>query len=206
VNAHPNPFRLLFVLAALVTAVFCGGCAHSTPDKNFLSYGSTTVGTADLGQLVPPATFAPWQDTLKFSNAHDAHLTAQLIQGGGEDCVDANNGSTNLTVHSDSWSSGGLYICTLKGGCDGITLSGVIVKHGQQVDVDLDDYSDQSALPCKNIYLNFTTSDGSPVTWWSLKGCRPVFLNPSQPYRCILYLTSAEGAFFDTVQRFLVNH
>jgi hypothetical protein len=165
------------------------------PDKNWLSFANQSVGAQDLfGQLGPPPSFAPWSDTLKFSNAWDAIITAEVVQGGAEDCLDANNGSKHLNVHINRWRSGGKQVATLKGGLVDIELSGMIEVHGSNTDIELDNYSDQSHERCADIRLNLTTLDGSPVHYKSWMGVRPKLLNgATQKYVCDLYLPYPVG-------------
>lgn len=174
------------------------------PDKNFLSYAGQSVGAVDLtGKLVPPADFAPWSDTLKFSNAGNAIITGDVIQGGLEDCLDANNNSQGINVHIGRWRSGGKQVCTIKGGVKDIEVGGVIEVHGSNTDVELDQYSDQSHEPVQNVRLNFKTLDGSPIHYKSWMGVRPKILNPEQKYVCDFYLPYWAGKLWNTVYKFL---
>ncbi len=174
------------------------------PDKNFLSYAAGTVGTLDLsGKLMPPASFVPWADTLKFSAATDADIKADFILGGYEDCMDANNGASRLKVYVKKWYSGGGQVCTLKGGLDDIELGGSIEVHGKNTDIELDNYSDQNHSPCKNVRLNFTTADGSPVHYKTWMGVRPTIMNPEQKYVCDLYLPYLVGIVWNRFYQLL---
>ena len=169
-------------------------------DQNFLSFANEEVGEQSLGSLVPPPGTS---DTLKFSNAWNGSVEATVIQGGIEDCMDANNGSRHLKVRADDWRSGGSQVITIKGGCEDIEVSGLITTKGRVVDVDLDNYSDQNHGASKNIRLNLRTDNGSPVTWRSLKGCRPIILNPEQRYKCQLYLPWIIGVIWDRFYQLL---
>jgi hypothetical protein len=173
------------------------------PDKNFLSYAGVQVGRVFYDDLIPPTNFPSWSDTLKFSNAFDGEFTAARIYGGDEDCVDFNNASRNLKVHADVWKSGGANVITIKGGCDGITVSGTIIKHGSVIDVDLDNYSDQNHSASKNIILDLATEDGSSITWRSLKGTHPKIVNPEQAYDCTMFLHWPIGQIWDRFYQLL---
>lgn len=173
-------------------------------DKNYLSFANEpNLGTRVLNTLVPDPSFAPWSDTLKFSDAHNGTVILSKIQGGLEDCMDANNGSSGLIVHADEWHSGGSQVITIKGGCEDFEISGLIATKGKVVDVDIDNYSDQSHAPSRNIRLNLKTNNGSPVVWRSLMGCKPTILNPEQPYRCALYLPFVVGVAWNRFYQLL---
>lgn len=173
-------------------------------DKNYSSHmgevGSGEGGLPkDIGPLEPPADYAPWQDTLKFSDAHNGDLYSAVIQGGLEDCCDMNNGSSNLRLHCPDLRSGGSQVFTIKGGCSDIWVSGIITVPGKVTDVDIDNYSDQSHAASKNISLNLTRADGKPVRYRSLKGCKVHICNPNDPYTCSLYLPYWLGMAWDTL-------
>lgn len=171
-------------------------------DKNFYALPQQ-VDSIDTGDLIPSADFAPWSDTLKGSAACGPEngvgmVNAGIVQGGQEDCCDLNNGSQRLRIYAKEWRSGGTYVTTQKGHLRDIEIGGLITRHGSVVDVDIDNYSDQSHRASENIRLNFTTNDGSPVTWRSWRGCKPVILNPEQKYVCKFCLPAWVGFILNT--------
>lgn len=116
------------------------------------------------------------------SKAKDITVDGIAINGGTEDCLDLNNECSGIKVHFDRWLSGGTYVVTCKGGCTDVELSGRIDKHGSVTDIDLDNASDQSTKPTRNIRLAFTTDDGSAVKVRCLGPNSPIILNQSQRY------------------------
>lgn len=156
----------------------------SAPDKNFHSIAGETVGQRYVGSLVPPDD--SYADTLKLSRARDGAITADLVVGGREDCVDVNNLSERVFIHAQRWEPRGKYVATIKGGSSTISLSGEIHGHGSEVDVDLGNWSDQSSEITRNTKLNLTTADGSPITVRLLLAERPRLLNADvQRYRFV---------------------
>lgn len=100
-------------------------------------------------------------DTVKMSNCSwlFIHVTGRLI-GGVEDCFDCNNGSHDVGVDATEWASGGLFVCTIKGGSVRVKVTGFIVKHGSEMDVDLGNWSDQNQARTKEVFIAMTSAVG----------------------------------------------
>jgi hypothetical protein len=146
----------------------------STPDKNFLSF-SGPVGLQYTGDLTPPDD--SYSDTLKFSAAHEGDVYAGIVIGGREDCVDINNLSRDLFIHSERWEPRGKYLATIKGGSRDIHLGGKVRGHGSEVDIDLGNHSDQSQRTTGRVTLDLRTEDGSPLTVRVINAITPIFVN-----------------------------
>lgn len=157
------------------------------PDVNDISFADNpNVGDRTYGDLTPTSSII--SDKLKFSNSSNGNLVATSITGGKEDCVDFNNGSSNLYVFAGAWRSGGQYVATIKGACSGIRLGGFIEKHGSVVDIDIDNYSDQKHGRSRVVDLTMLrTIDGSAIRWRSWMGVRPIFAT-DQANECMLCL------------------
>ena len=132
-------------------------------------------------------------DTIKFSGS--SHISIQFhgaLTGGREDCLDVNNGSHHISVFAETWVSGGRFVATLKGGSHDIYTHGHISIGGSETDIDLGNWSDQSAERTKFVMLNHTSSSGR-VRVRVLNAWRPSFANPASNYRVS---TSLKGLFY----------
>ena len=164
-------------------------------DKNVISYcGERPLGIRDHGIIAPPDE--SYSDSLKITDCDHGYVRAIRIFGGAEDCLDVNNRCRNIEVSAGEWHSGGKYVCTIKGGSENITVGGIIVKHGSEVDVDIGNRSDQSDNTTRGVALDFSTRDGSPVTVRVLNAERPRILNPGQPYRFVLVFGPTVGSIW----------
>jgi hypothetical protein len=162
------------------------------PDINDHPFANNpNVGEQVFGRISPSQPGVT-SDELKFSNSQNGHIQAEEIVGGKEDCVDINNGSSDLHIVADSWKSGGLYVATIKGQSSRIALNGWVDVHGSVVDLDVDNYSDQKHAPSQDIYCGWRTRDGSPIRWRSWMGCRPRFA-VGQPTECLFCLPAPLG-------------
>lgn len=156
------------------------------PDRVLHSFnGPASNGeTVDWrGRVVggPEKPFA-YDDALKFtSQLRDFVGKFGRVFSGKENCVDVNNKCRNVTISGEFIANGGLYPITVKGGSEGITITGTLDGHGTEVDVDAGNWSDQSNSWVKNWTLQLTTTDGSPVVVRCLQAEAPTLL--SGPYR-----------------------
>lgn len=90
----------------------------------------------------------------------------QIAQG-MENSVDLNNGAANITIHGEfGWGGGsGDQVITIKGGCQNIMLWGILYSKGNEADITLDAWSDQSSALVSGINLSgLTRVDGQPIT------------------------------------------
>jgi hypothetical protein len=130
-------------------------------------------------------------DTLKISGcrAFAVRVLGNLV-GGKEDCVDINNKSSNIHVTVDGIIIPmGKYVATIKGGSSHVYLSGVIMGHGSEVDIDIGNISDQSDNLTGPVYLNLLHVKGKQekITVRCIGGPRPVLMNEGeQDYEIIL--------------------
>jgi len=126
--------------------------------------------------IIPPDD--TFNDALKLSNCYDTTLTAATVYGGSEDVLDINRGA-NLYVYIKKAMPRGKYVATIKGGAENITIKiDCLIGHGKETDFDLGNWSDQEPLKrTKKVYLDITTSDGSPVKVRVLHAWKPILLN-----------------------------
>jgi hypothetical protein len=147
-------------------------------DKNYHSIYAERVGQRTLGDLVPPDD--SYSDTLKFGGfSFDGEVVAGRIVGGREDCVDMNN-VRDIHVRAEVFEPRGRFLATIKGGSTDCELSGTVVGHGTETDVDLGNWSDQSKEVTRGTCLCLISTDGSPIRVRVLLAEWPVILNASQ--------------------------
>lgn len=130
-------------------------------------------------------------DTLKISGckAFAVRVKSHLV-GGREDCVDVNNKSSNIHISVDGfYIPMGKYVATIKGGSKDVYLGGYIMGHGDEVDIDIGNISDQSDNLTGPVYLNLFHVKGpqEKITVRCIGGPRPILMNAgSQEYEIIL--------------------
>jgi hypothetical protein len=162
----------------------------SKPDNNLFSYNGPEYNGQSLGNgagVYGHSTPAPdWQDTLKYTTKlqNFTHRVGHVF-GGTEDCVDVNNECTGVAVIAKGFWSGGKYVATVKGGSFGITLRGSIYKSGSEVDVDLGNWSDQSAKKTSMVFLDLVKPEDREVTVRVLNAHKPILAPASGPYRYV---------------------
>ncbi len=157
-------------------------------DRNLFSFYETSNGqTVDWSDRTIGDSIKPFQydDALKFtSNLTDFIGKFGTVYSGAENCADLNNECRNVTLSSPRWiTNGGLYPFTVKGGCEGITIEGVLDGHGTEVDVDAGNKSDQSSNWVKNWELALTSLDGRPIVVRCLLAKAPRLRPGTGPYR-----------------------
>jgi hypothetical protein len=159
-------------------------------ENNLLSFTGpySDIGTKELGNVDGSGGTPPYSDAVHFSYATGWTVHADSIIGGKEDCIDINNRSMAVNVSVNKLYSNGEYVCTIKGGSRGITISGTIYAHGKTVDVDLGNWSDQSHDVTRGVILDLVTVDGSPVTYRVLNADKPTFAPGSGPYQSTFVL------------------
>jgi hypothetical protein len=149
-------------------------------ERNFRSYyphdgNISSIALDPIGERWTPGS---WSDTAHFSGCtNQAFRDWQIILGGNEDCVDLNNVCVRNSFEQFSMKSGGKYCITLKGGsCDNL-FSGLYIKqHGNVVDIEIGNWSDQSmADNTNNHFWGVQSEDGKPVTYAYRYGSKPVF-------------------------------
>lgn len=147
------------------------------------SSNGKTVDWSDrvVGNALKPFTY---DDALKFtSKLCDFVGIFGVVFSGTENCADVNNECRNVKLSAKRWvANGGKYPFTVKGGSEGITITGTLEGHGTEVDVDAGNWSDQSNNWVKNWTLNLTTADGSPVVVRCLQAKAPTLLGGPYTY------------------------
>ena len=130
-----------------------------------------------------PAPDMTHSDTIKVSGCSYLRvIVTGRLRGGVEDCLDVNNKSEHIEIHADEWESGGLFVATLKGGSKFIRLTGCIVKHGSEMDIDLGNWSDQSMERTRYVMLRLECLDA--VRYRVLHAWEPVLENAAiQKYK-----------------------
>ncbi len=120
-----------------------------------------------------------WSDTVHFSGCEHQQFLEFIVFGGKEDCLDFNNHCEGLLVKNMTLDSGGMYCITLKGGsCDNAFEDILVMSHGDKVDIEIGNWSDQSiGLSKRNEFGNVQSRDGKPVTYAYRLGCKPKFTN-----------------------------
>ena len=151
-------------------------------DRNLHSFYETSNGQAVALDTVGGGWPVDWSDTIKItSQCTGLRLTADEILGGTEDCVDINNGCRDIKVTS-LFHAQGKYVATIKGGAEEVTLSGIVTKHGTEVDIDLGNWSDQSSAPVRGVRLDLKSITGLPIVVRVLNAAKPT-LAGAGPYR-----------------------
>lgn len=194
----------------------------SKPDKNLFSFNGLPNGNIwlngqilfwgkdrtlgvrrsyhlDLNGIVVNKNIA---DTVKISGVEDFILTITgVVDGGYEDCIDINNNAKRVTIDViDGLQGNGRYCITCKGNSDDITITGVVLKHADYVDVALGEHSDQSIERSDRIKLFISSADGQPVTWWRFNAMTPELHRG--PWKCILKVPGFFRSAFVQLVRF----
>lgn len=119
-----------------------------------------------------------YSDIFKLSHATNIVVERCFIKGGKEDCIDMNRYCQNVHVKQCALDSSGLYCMTIKGGSKNIYLESVqIITHGKSYDIDIGNWSDQSAELTTQIVLdNVYSLDEKPVRVRVLWGDRPIVI------------------------------
>ncbi len=159
-------------------------------DRNLFSWYETSDGqTVDwrdkvIGFAKPQGQPFTYDDALKFtSKLRDFTGKFGTVYSGAENCADVNNECRNVTLSADRWiANGGLYPFTVKGGSEGVTITGTLDGHGKECDVDAGDWSDQSNNWVKNWTLGLKSLDGSPIVVRCLQATAPYFMEGTGPY------------------------
>lgn len=153
-------------------------------DLNLTNYYDTNNNSIDHKKMMGfPVAHPWWSDTVKItSGCCDFTLLAEEIYGGQEDCVDVNNKASIITVHCDAWHPQGKYLATIKGGSRSVALHGNVMSHGTEVDVDIGNWSDQSALLTTETVLGLYSKTGKPIVVRVLNGAAPYMIDGTGPY------------------------
>lgn len=157
-------------------------------DRCLFSFYETSNGqTVDwsdrvIGGNIPPYLY---DDALKFtSHLRDFTGVFGTVYSGLENNADFNNECRNVKITADRWvANGGKYPFTVKGGCEGIIIEGVLDGHGTEVDVDAGNKSDQSSNWVKDWELALVSKDGSPIVVRCLLAKAPRLRPNTGPYR-----------------------
>ena len=143
--------------------------SSSKPDRNYESHADVD-GVIIENRLIPPQEEEEegslyYSDSLKLSKATDVLVSSCSITGGSEDCIDMNRYCSDITVSDCILKPRGKYGITIKGGTTRVTLKNLLfMTHGKETDIDLGNWSDQSAEPVTAVVLeNITALDGKPV-------------------------------------------
>ncbi len=154
-------------------------------DINLVSFN----GPQDNGRIIPVGVIggdiatATYASALKCSTAlTDARISAGVVYGGKDACVDVNNLCLNVVLDVERAVPHGQFFATIKGGSTNISLVCHEIAPGAKVcEVITDDWSDQSHNATKGISLDLKMSDGSAVRVISLK-TKPHLVPGSGPY------------------------
>ena len=145
--------------------------SSSKPDRNYESHADVD-GVIIENRSIPPqeeeeeeVASLYYSDSLKLSKATDVLVKSCSITGGSEDCIDMNRYCSDITVSDCILKPCGKYGITIKGGTTRVTLKNLLfMTHGKETDIDLGNWSDQSAEPVSSVVLeNITSLDGKPV-------------------------------------------
>jgi hypothetical protein len=133
-----------------------------------------------LEPIVPGPEIA---DTIKCSTGLTGFIGRfARVQAGREDALDVNNRCQDLSLVAHAWAlAGAKYGITVKGGSKNVTVEGAIEGRGDECDVDLGNYSEQSAAKTTGVSLNLWREDGQPVRVRVLHADRPTLFNG--PYK-----------------------
>jgi hypothetical protein len=143
-------------------------------DTNLHSFNGPELN----GQLVElPGAITPGpeiSDTIKCSTGLCGTLFRfGTVHAGQEDALDVNN-CRDLDIAASKWVIGGAkYGITIKGGSSNIWVMGEVEGRGQECDVDLGNWSDQSSEKTGPVLINLWRADGSPVRVRVLNSMRP---------------------------------
>ena len=153
-------------------------------DLNLHNFYETNNDTVENQKMMGfPVVHPWWSDTVKItSGCRNFTLTAEDIYGGQEDCVDVNNKARIISVYANSWYPQGKYLATIKGGSYSVALHGDVCSHGTEVDVDIGNWSDQSAEPTKETILGLYSKTGKPIMVRVLNGTAPYMIAGTGPY------------------------
>lgn len=142
-------------------------------DTNYRSIADTS-GINITDEAICPPNPLDYNDVLKFSNAHNCSCVGATICGGKEDVVDLNRFCESISIRDCTFNINGQQAVTCKGGCKSIEFSNILIRGNPStgVDFDLGNYSEQSDLPPKDIWLKFVVrEDGKPVQVRCLNCC-----------------------------------
>lgn len=159
-------------------------------DLNLVSYDTParddgqTYGHADLGLYESVDVIS---DTLKITSGvkNVAVVVHGTLAGGSEDCVDMNNRAAGCIVHADRWAPRGKFLATIKGGTTDWHLSGAVVSHGMETDIDLGNWSDQCQEITGRGVLELVSTTGRPIRVRVLHAEMPEFAPGTGPYRYV---------------------
>lgn len=125
-----------------------------------------------------------YTDAIKCTN-HQSNIHARLgtVYSGTENCVDINNGASDIWLNADLWvANGGKYPFTIKGGATNVRIYGRLEGHGKECDVDAGNQSDQSREWVRDWELGLTSTDGSPIKVRCLAAETPRLVSGTGPY------------------------
>ncbi len=141
------------------------------PDRNYESHADvdgviienrSIPLEEDIEELGTPLLHS---DSLKLSKATEVTVKSCSITGGSEDCIDMNRYCSDILISDCILKPRGKYGITIKGGTSQVRLKNVLfTAHGKETDIDLGNWSDQSAELVTDVVLdNITSLDGKPV-------------------------------------------
>jgi hypothetical protein len=158
--------------------------------------GTYTTEDLDADDYIDPSTQKKIRahDTFKLSRCKRGSVKLGHVKGGLEDCLDVNNHCEDLVIEASLWEPRGEYLTTIKGGSRNITVRGLVTGHGQTVDVDLGNLSDQSDDPTTDVKLDLTHVAGDPIRVRVLNAAPPILLNGGvQRYEIVFRLPGFWG-------------
>lgn len=160
-------------------------CLHSfyeTSNGQSVDWRDRVVGWAK-----PSGEPYQYDDALKFtSQLRDFTGRFGTVYAGAENVIDCNNRLRQVELSADRMVANGCkYPITIKGGCESVTLRGMLVGHGKECDVDAGNRSEQSDSWVKYWSLGLSMEDGSPVRVRCLLAMKPYFEPDTGPYEYV---------------------
>lgn len=158
-----------------------------TTDINLHSFVGPEWNNQLVEMLDPITPGEEIADTLKFtSQLYNFEGRFGIVKAGYEDVADINNRSQFVALHAGVWDiSGSKYGFTVKGGSSDVLLYGFVKGHGEECDVDLGNWSEQSNDKTRRVTLDLYSDDGSPIRVRVLNSERPHLAPGSGPYEWV---------------------
>jgi hypothetical protein len=155
-------------------------------DINLISF----IGPVNNGQTVDMSgeelNGLGFTDTVKCTTElQDFTGKFGLVIGGNEDCIDVNNRCKKIDIFAKTWKPTGKHLATIKGGSEEVCVRGDVISHGEEVDVDLGNWSDQSQKKTKKTALGLISKDGEKISIRVLKSEKPTLLPNTGPYKYV---------------------
>lgn len=129
-----------------------------------------------------PNCSAPLKFTRQFQSNLDCTVHFGTVYAGRENVLDVNDRSRLIVSFETLVLTGSKYGVTCKGGSY-LDLTGKVLGHGKECDVDYGNYSDQWPRGKSAGRLNLTPVDGSLIMVRCLQATKPTLVPGSGPYQ-----------------------